>query len=176
MQILTKISASATLILLTALLIKYCVTMNRLFGKSKKQPASQFQEQPDNSGEEDSGFTVVAAPEQPATVSTTSSTAYSYGTPSATSPPYAVSGSQAQVPASAKPPVHYLDGIPFVLGGGCGETDLDATLARAEAATNRLKSVNWGAYEYDFGLEKSVIEQDITATMKRCGYMSITSI
>lgn len=145
------------------------MTMNRLFGKSKKQPTSQFQEQPDNSGEEDSGFTVVATPEQPAVASTATSSTnpYGYSTPGVTIPPYAVGGNQAQAPSSSKPPVHYLEGIPFVLGSGSGETDLDAILARAEAASERLKNINWGAYEYDFGLEKSVIEQDITATMKR---------
>ena len=148
--------------------------MNRLFGKSKKQPASQFHEQPDNSGEEDSGFTVVATPEQPAAISTgpSNTSPYGYSTPAVASPPYAIGGNQAQTPASAKPPVHYLEGIPFVLGGGSGgEQDLDAILARAEAASEKLKSINWGSYEYDFGLEKSVAEQDITATMKRHGYI-----
>lgn len=57
----------------------------------------------------------------------------------------------------------------YTLGSSSGENDLDAILARAEAASEKLKSINWGAYEYDFGLEKSVIEQDITATMKRHG-------
>ena len=147
--------------------------MNRLFGKSKKQPASQFHEQPDNSGEEDSGFTVVAAQEQAAAIITNPSNTnpYGYSTPAVASPPYAIGGNQAQAPASTKPPIHYLEGIPFVLGGGSGEHDLDAILARAEAASERLKSINWGAYEYDFSLEKSVAEQDITATMKRHGYI-----
>ena len=151
--------------------------MNRLFGKSKKQSTSQNQEQPDNSGEEDSGFTVVATPEQPANISTTTSSQkpYGYSTPGVTVPPYAVGGNQAQAPSTSKPPVHYLEGIPFVLGSGSGETDLDAILARAEAASERLKTINWGAYEYDFGLEKSVIEQDITATMKRHEYKSKSS-
>ena len=147
--------------------------MNRLFGKSKKQTPSQFHEQPDNSGEEDSGFTVVATPEQPAVVATTNTNTnpYGYPIPSGASTSYAIGGTKAQAPAAAKPPVHYLEGIPFVLGSASGENDLDAILARAEAASEKLKSINWGAYEYDFGLEKSVIEQDITATMKRHGYM-----
>ena len=148
--------------------------MNRLFGKSKKQTTSQFHEQPENSGEEDSGFTVVATPEQPAVVSTASANVnpYGYSTPNVTNTPYAIGGNKAQAPAASNPPVHYLEGIPFVLGSSSGENDLDAILARAEAASEKLKSINWGAYEYDFGLEKSVIEQDITATMKRHGYMS----
>jgi len=142
--------------------------MNRLFGKSKKQPTSQFHEQPDNSGEEDSGFTVVATPEQPAVVTTSNTNPqYGYSQQNITSTPYSVGGNKPQTPAAATPPVHYLEGIPFQLGSGSTETDLDAILARAEAASERLKSINWGAYEYDFGLEKSVIEQDITATMKR---------
>lgn len=143
--------------------------MNRLFGKSKKQPVNQAQEQPDNSGEEDSGFTVIAAPEQPAIVtnSNSSTSPYGYQPPAVPNSPYAIGSTQVQAPSTSKPPVHYLEGIPFVLGGGTGENDLDAILARAEAAAERLKHINWGAYEYDFGLEKSVIEQDITATMKR---------
>lgn len=147
--------------------------MNRLFGKSKKQPANQAQEQPDNSGEEDSGFTVVAVPEPPIVIpaATSSTNPYGYSSPGVTNSPYAVGSNQAQTPASTRPPVHYLEGVPFVLGSGAGENDLDAILARAEAASERLKSINWGAYEYDFGLEKSVIEQDITATMKRHGYI-----
>ena len=146
--------------------------MNRLFGKSKKQSITQFHEQPDNSGEEDSGFNVVATPEQPAIASTPNINApYGYSQQIITSAPYAVGGDKPQAPAAATPPVHYLEGIPFELGGGSGENDLDAILARAEAASERIKSINWGAYEYDFGLEKSVIEQDITATMKRHGYM-----
>ena len=146
--------------------------MNRLFGKSKKQSTSQFHEQPENS-EEDSGFTVVATPEQPAVVSAASTNAnpYGYSTPNVTNTPYAIGGNKALAPAASNPPVHYLEGIPFVLGCGSGENDLDAILARAEAASEKLKNINWGAYEYDFGLEKSVIEQDITATMKRHGYI-----
>ena len=53
--------------------------MNRLFGKSKKQPVNQAQEQPDNSGEEDSGFTAIAAPEQPAIVTNSNSSTSPYG-------------------------------------------------------------------------------------------------
>lgn len=146
----------------------------RLFGRSTKKssaPSNSGQEQADNSAEDD-GFTVVAAEEQPPLIqisnaqpSVNSSNPYGYTTPGYS--PYPVGSSQTQAAAPAKKPVHYLDGVPFVLGNGSSESDIDAILARVESASEKLKSINWGVYEYDFGIEKTVIEQDITATMKR---------
>ena len=143
--------------------------MNRLFGRSTKKPSgtNPAQEQPDHPPEED-GFTVVAAEERPTATIPAISNANPYGY---NTPAYPVGSSQVQAATPTKPPVHYLDGVPFVMGGGSAEYDLDTILARAEAASERLKSINWGAYEYDFSLEKTVIEQDVTATMRRQGYM-----
>lgn len=44
----------------------------------------------------------------------------------------------------------------------------DATTARIESLSERLKFVNWASMEYDFNIEKSVIQDvGITDTLRR---------
>ncbi len=62
----------------------------------------------------------------------------------------------------------YLDGVPFVLSNKCsGGADIDAILARVEGISERVRNVDWASTEYNFNLERSVVSQDLTTTMRR---------
>lgn len=125
--------------------------MERLFGRSKVKKSSSSNNSPTVPASvtgEDEGFSLVTTP------------------PPIVEPPVQKPAYQQQQSICRS----YLDGVPFVLNTKVCSTssnDLDQILARIEGLSERVKSVDWTATDYDFRLERSVVEQDISATLRR---------
>lgn len=158
---------------------------SRLFGKgSKKVPPSPSDQGSDHAVSEDEGFTVVggAPKDRPHSYAGPPNNASPYpALPQQENSPYPIRG---VAPTSGPGPggyntlssqssvtmPHVLDGVPFELSPRCSSSgrtrELDALLADAttklDAAQSLIQSSN-----YDFRLEKNVIDSDISATMRR---------
>jgi hypothetical protein len=167
--------------------------ISRLFGKSHKKgstsspggtpsasnSANSIFESPQppapgsNSAAEDEGFTILGQPNRgsyngyPALPpSETTVSPYPPAPPTTAYP----TGTLSSIHSSHIP--HLLDGIPFQLSESCSLKSrrngndrsgfLDDVQARLESVHQLIESAN-----YDFRLEKSVVESDISATMKR---------
>lgn len=156
--------------------------LSRLFGKSSKKvpPSPSSLSSPSteafsSSGpNEDDGFTLLgpAKSESPGypLLPPTDAMPYPPGTRGAAG---ASSNSNGTLPSQSSVSVpHVLDGVDFKLSGKCSLDDdssrsqtnafLDEVSARLDAAQNLIQASN-----YDFRLEKSVVESDISATMRR---------
>ena len=138
--------------------------MERLFGRSKAKKSSTTN--PDSSPSnaavtnEDEGFAIVS--NNQAMVPPPSSNFYPVLKPEL---PNGTRGDAVPSAASRQTSVgaSALDGIPFTLSSKCcGGNDLDEVLARVESIAERIRNVDWSTTEYDFRLEKSVINQDIS--------------
>ena len=157
-------------------------------GSSKKQPKSDVNPPltPSENQDED-GFTHISGSQQSSANNRSSFPGYPSLSPGADGfPPHPpekprsesstnVAGSYSVNTASG----HALDGVRFVLAGACSATstssttgtsassDVEKLVESVETRLRKLESLTYNADYYDFNLEKSVMQEDITATMRR---------
>jgi len=145
--------------------------MERLFGRSKTKKSSTSNpdvgpSSPSNAAviNEDEGFAIVSNNQAMVTPPPTASNFYPVlkpELPNGRREDLPTTSRQTSVGASA------LDGIPFTLSSRCsGGNDLDEVLARVENIAERIRNVDWSTTEYDFRLEKSVISQDLSNSLR----------
>jgi len=162
--------------------------MERLFGRGKSKKSSTTQNTPIVSNEDEgSGFAVVSNTPPPTGQQAAAASIY----PSVNSSPYPVlnpsvatssspmnQGSNDQQ-SSTTPTVErnnsvvgaYLDGIPFSLSTKCiGDSNVDEVTARIERLAERIRCVDWNSTEYDFRLEKSVVNEDVNSMRMNFGF------
>jgi len=143
--------------------------MERLFGRSKSKKSStanpdQGPSSPSNAAviNEDEGFAIVS--NNQAMAPPPVSNFYPVlkpELPNGQRDTLPTTSRQTSVGASA------LDGIPFTLSSKCsGGNDLDEVLARVENIAERIRNVDWSTTEYDFRLEKSVVSQDLSNSLR----------
>jgi len=152
--------------------------MERLFGRSKtKKSTSSNQSQaspssPFVANEDESGFAVVSNPTPPPPLYPNVNSTYPVLNPApATSVTNSTSNNdQAQVTHQRQQSIvgAYLDGVPFALTARCaGSSDVDEATARIERIKDRIQNVDWSSTEYDFRLERSVLNEDLNGSLMR---------
>lgn len=151
--------------------------MERLFGRSKtKKSTSSNQSQaspssPFVANEDESGFAVVSNPTPPPLYPNVNSTYPVLNPAPATSVTNSTSNNdQAQVTHQRQQSIvgAYLDGVPFALTARCaGSSDVDEATARIERIKDRIQNVDWSSTEYDFRLERSVLNEDLNGSLMR---------
>ena len=160
--------------------------MERLFGRGKSKKSSTQNTPIVTNEDEGSGFAVVSNTPPPPSGGQQASSIY----PSVNSSPYPVlnpsvatsspmnQGSNDQQ-SSTTPTVErnnsvvgaYLDGIPFSLSAKCvGDSNVDEVTARIERLAERIRCVDWNSTEYDFRLEKSVVNEDVNSSLMRMNF------
>ena len=142
--------------------------MERLFGRSKSKKSSTANpDQPSSPSNaavinEDEGFAIV-------------SNNQAMGPPPVSNfypvlKPELPNGQRDNLPTTSRQTsvgASALDGIPFTLSSKCsGGNDLDEVLARVENIAERIRNVDWSTTEYDFRLEKSVVSQDLSNSLR----------
>jgi len=156
----------------------------RLFGKNKKDPTSP--DQTEREGEE--GFTVVESRQAPAvqhgdppSVYPSISTAnLPYMLPGG--PPGQVGGHIGQgsrgaakvkeQPRNSNP----MDGVHFSLSPRLTtDTEVQYMVTAVDSVMDRLKKIEWGALEYNFSLERSVLGSQVMAEGKDMEGLTINS-
>ena len=163
--------------------------MERLFGRGKSKKSSTQNSPIVSNEDEGSGFAVVSNTPPPTGQQAAAATSIY---PSVNSSPYPVlnpsvatsssspmnQGSNDQQ-SSTTPTVErnnsvvgaYLDGIPFSLSTKCiGDSNVDEVTARIERLAERIRCVDWNSTEYDFRLEKSVVNEDVNSMRMNFGF------
>ena len=159
--------------------------MERLFGRGKSKKSSTQNTPIISNEDEGSGFAVVSNTPPPPSSSgqqevsihpNVNSSPYPVLNPSVATPFPMNQGSNDLQQSSATPNVErnnsvvgaYLDGIPFSLSAKCvGDSSLDEVTARIERLAERIRCVDWNSTEYDFRLEKSVVNEDVNSSLMR---------
>jgi hypothetical protein len=146
--------------------------MERLFGRKPKKSSASSPSQAAPApyvASEDEGFSVVSStPSNQPALYHNFNNVYPTVNPVPAAALNGVSSSSNQTSGGSNNVGAYLDGVPFKLSSRCaGVTDLDAISARVEHITERIRNVDWSAADYDFRLERSVVSQDITNSLRR---------
>ena len=159
------------------------MAFSRLFGSKQKPKPSVSDQGSDNAASEDEGFTMVGGAsqreqqQQPAVAPRYPALPGSNGDGSAITPsPYPPPGTSAAAnyntltsQSSVSAP-HALDGVPFALAPHCAPSselrELDRLLAEAQTCLDSAQTLVQSS-NYDFRLEKSVVDSDVSATLKR---------
>ena len=155
------------------------MAFSRLFGSKQKPKPSVSDQGSDNAASEDEGFTMVGGTSSRDPPAASTSRYPSLPPSDAASPPYPPSGAAA---AAATPNYntmtsqssigapHALDGVPFALAphlaSSSGTRDLDRLLTEAQTCLDSAQSLVQNS-NYDFRLEKNVVDSDVSATLKR---------
>jgi len=160
--------------------------MERLFGRGKSKKSSTQNTPITSNEDEGSGFAVVS--NTPPTIGQQAAAASIY--PSVNSSPYPVlnpsvatsspmnqgsndqqSSTTSNVERNNSVVGAYLDGIPFSLSTKCiGDSNVDEVTARIERLAERIRCVDWNSTEYDFRLEKSVVNEDVNSMRMNFGF------
>jgi len=146
--------------------------MERLFGRGKKDSKKSSTSTPNSQASpsalvtnEEEGFAVVS---QPPLYPTVPQAPYPVLNPSVA--PSVSNGefrNQSSTQRQTSTVAAYLDGIPFTLhcSGNAGE--VDEITARIERVAERIRNVDWASSEYDFRLERSVLNEDLNHSLQR---------
>ena len=146
--------------------------MERLFGRGKKDSKKSSTSTPNSQASpsalvtnEEEGFAVVSQPPAPLYPSVPQA---SYPVLNPIAP---ISNgdfkNQSSTQRQTSTVAAYLDGIPFTLhcSGNAGE--VDEITARIERVAERIRNVDWASTEYDFRLERSVLNEDLNHSLQR---------
>lgn len=148
--------------------------MERLFGRGKKDAKKSSssitnpQASPSSTlvASDDESFTFVSTPPQQPLYPSVPAYPVLKPTPASSTSNGEVSQSSTQRQLSSVGA--YLDGIPFTLTTkSAGGTDIDETTARIERISERIRNVDWSSTEYDFRLERSVLNEDLNRSLMR---------
>ena len=145
--------------------------MERLFGRSKKDSKKSSTSTANSQASpsalvtnEEEGFAVVS---QPPLYPSVPQASYPVLNPIAPSVSNGEFKNHTSTQRQTSTVAAYLDGIPFTLHCSENAGEVDEITARIERVAERIRNVDWGTTEYDFRLERSVLNEDLNHSLQR---------